>query len=158
MLITEDLGMEGLDLEEGEESEDVATPSEPAPTWHSGERKIRDCGKNLPAALLKGLSALNLPLERQQLWSDLVPVASLHHGHFATHNQIDGKTRVQVDLAAYGDTLEIIGLAYGLPGEGSGGWGASCMPRLALLDGVRLVLEARQREASRAFSLFPEEI
>lgn len=125
--------------------------------WAPGERRVRDFGKGIGTTLLRGLSALNLPLERQQLWSELVPARELPQGHMASIHTIGGVlTRVQLDLADYGDSLGIVGVAYGLPGEGHGGWMGSCIPRGVLVKAVHLVLEARAKERARENALFPD--
>lgn len=144
------------DLEDEFEEPEESRAPEPAVSWRPGERRIGDGGKNLPAHLLRGLSALGLPLQPVALWSDPVAKDDLLHGHFACHNHIEGKTRVRVTLHPYGNALVITSLDYGLPGEGSGGWCGSCMPRPALLRGVQLVLDAHSKAQQRESALFPD--
>jgi len=128
--------------------------------WLPGERQIGDWGAGIPLTLLKRLSALNLPLERQHLWSDPVPMENLPQGHVGGCNGKGPRRllRVELDLAPYGEVLQIIGVAYGYPGEGSGGWGGSCVSRSIMQNAVELVLLAKEAGSAKTFALFPEEV
>lgn len=107
-------------------------------------------GLDLTAQELAKLNALKLGYGRHHIWTPPVPKDSLPDAHIAVCHDINGMVRVEIDIASYDDHLEVIGLAYGNPGEGSGGWGGSCIPKGHLKNAIRLLhVESTQ-------SLLPE--
>ena len=121
---------------------------------------LRDYSGRLDQSRLGALSCFVPETEEQEgrieLWSDPVNPELLPQGHIACDKDEDERCCVGLDLAWYSDHWEIIGLSYGQPRGGHGGWMGSCMPLDALRLAVDLVFMALTRKVQASSALFPE--